>query len=276
MITSEVIAEHLGKKLKPEKFNHDITYSGITVENEGPVERLILGVSPTYHFFNKVHEMFPDLENSMIITHHGNWKTTQKEVPRITGSLYHLYRYLLSRNIALANYHLCLDYNISLGTNAWFKSVLGHILSIKSCEQALLNKESKNSRKCGLVITLEEPVPCTLIVNYLQEHVSKTLARKVRPQVVLTDEEYPEVKTIYLCVGGGQRFLEHSIAAYDANLFICGEYTEKTYYTAKEFGCNFVGFGHHNSEMPGVRMLGHSLAKKYNLPVHYIDFDNPF
>ena len=96
------------------------------------------------------------------------------------------------------------------------------------------------------------------------------MARK--PQVI--GDLAKTVKTIALCTGAAQGYIEQAVAA-NADVYISGEISEQTVHVARESGMSYISAGHHATERYGIRELGEHLAQKFGLQHAFIDIDNP-
>ena len=83
-----------------------------------------------------------------------------------------------------------------------------------------------------------------------------------------------QVTRISWCTGAAQDYFQRAIAE-GAQVFISGEYAERSYHEANELGALYLSCGHHASERAGVRALGQYLGEEFGLEVAFFDEPNP-
>ena len=57
--------------------------------------------------------------------------------------------------------------------------------------------------------------------------------------------------------------------------YISGEISERTTHSARELGIDYLACGHHATERGGIQALGDLVAQHFDIPVTFIDIDNP-
>ena len=63
------------------------------------------------------------------------------------------------------------------------------------------------------------------------------------------------------------------MAGYD--LFLTGEPSEQSLYTARERGITFVAAGHYATETSGIQALAERIGERFGVEWEFIDVPNP-
>ena len=104
----------------------------------------------------------------------------------------------------------------------------------------------------------------------LQVKLQKLLGR----DVLIEGPVSKPISKLAWCTGGGQGFIEQAVEL-GVDAFITGEVSEQTVHTAREMGITFFAAGHHATERYGVKSLGEHIGQQFDVPVEFIDIDNP-
>lgn len=229
----------------------DYCPNGLQVEGSNEINCIVSGVSASQALIEQAIELKADL----LLVHHGYfWRG---EDQRVIGMKQRRLKALLANNINLVGYHLPLDIHPEVGNNVQLAARLG--LTITG------GLEPHNPNSVGLVGEFAN----TMSAQQLAEHIAAVLHR----QPLTVDVNRP-IKTVALCTGGAQDYIEKA-ALLNADAYITGEVSERTVLFARENNINFFAAGHHATERYGVQALGEWLASRFNLVHHFIDCDNP-
>lgn len=242
------LVQYLNQILQIQRFQ-DYAPNGLQVEGKSEIRKIITAVSASQAAIQFTINNRADA----LLVHHGYfWKG---ERPELTGIKGKRIAALMKNDLNLLAYHLPLDQHERWGNNALFAQ---HF----SCKRVWC------SPKEALLWHAEiEPISSTGLLKQL----SKRLWR--HPQSVGVAPK--QIKHIAWCTGAAQDLL--TLAAQEgAQVFISGEYAERTYHEALEHQIMYVSCGHHASERAGVQALGEHLAEHFALDVEFFDEQNPF
>ncbi|AWB67571.1 Nif3-like dinuclear metal center hexameric protein [Saccharobesus litoralis] len=230
----------------------DYCPNGMQVEGKSQVAKVVTGVTASQALIDAAIEEGADA----ILVHHGYfWKG---EAQQVVGMKRNRLKALLANDINLYGYHLPLDIHPELGNNAQLAKLFG--LTITD------GLEAGNPNSVGNLASLD----CETDIQVFAQLVEDKLQRKI----LLEAAGKSNIKTIGLCTGGAQDFIDQA-AARGADLYITGEVSERTIHSARELGINFISAGHHATERYGVKALGEYLNDNTNLKCTFIDIDNP-
>lgn len=239
---------YLNSLLQPERFS-DYCPNGLQVEGKQEINKIATGVTASMALLEAALQANADA----VLVHHGYfWRG--ESLP-ITGIKKRRIQFLLQHDINLFAYHLPLDAHEALGNNVMLAKQLGLTITGKTGEKEML-----------LLAELNPTQSLQTFANL----VEAKLARK--PQVI--GDLAKTVKTIALCTGAAQGYIEQAVAA-NADVYISGEISEQTVHVARESGMSYISAGHHATERYGIRELGEHLAQKFGLQHAFIDIDNP-
>lgn len=242
------INNYLNSLLQPERFS-DYCPNGLQVEGKQEINKIVTGVTASMALLEAALQANADA----VLVHHGYfWRG---EALPITGIKRRRIQFLLQHNINLFAYHLPLDAHAELGNNVMLAKQLGINITGKTGEKEML--------------LLAELNPAQSLQTFANL-VEAKLARK--PQVI--GDLAKTVKTIALCTGAAQGYIEQAVAA-NVDVYISGEISEQTVHVARESGMSYISAGHHATERYGIRELGEHLAQKFGLQHTFIDIDNP-
>jgi dinuclear metal center YbgI/SA1388 family protein len=244
----DVLNNYLNILLQPERFS-DYCPNGLQVEGKREINKVVTGVTASYALLEAALQANADA----VLVHHGYfWRG---EPLPITGIKKRRIQFLLQHEINLFAYHLPLDMHAELGNNVMLAKHLGLAVTSWAGEKNMLALAELNQAQ-----TLQE----------FAKHIEAKLNRK--PQVI--GDLQKSVKTIALCTGAAQGYIEQALEA-GADLYISGEISEQTVHVVRESGMSYISAGHHATERFGIRELGEHLAQKFGLQHEFIDVENP-
>lgn len=250
-ITLTELVEYLDTYLACAKVK-DYCPNGLQVEGKQQINKILTGVTACESLIDAAIAQQADA----ILVHHGYfWRG---ENATITGMKRTRVKKLLDNDISMLAYHLPLDIHPTIGNNAQLAALLGITID------TVLDPNDAS------VIGLQGHLAKAMTVAEFATIVEQAVKRK--PQVVDTGKS---VQKIGWCSGGGQNYIDQAIKA-EVDLFLTGEASERTYYSAIENGVSFIAAGHHATECCGVKALGEHIAKLYGLEHQFIDTENPF
>ncbi|MBP3194263.1 MAG: Nif3-like dinuclear metal center hexameric protein [Cardiobacteriaceae bacterium] len=239
----------------------DYAPNGLQVEGKTEIRKVLTAVSASKAAIEEAVKIGADA----LLVHHGYfWKG---ENPEIIGIKKERIKLLLEHDINLFAYHLPLDLHPKLGNNA----LIGEDL-IRHC--GLENFSQSSEEKLlffGDIAQNRE----TLAADALAEKLHLIFKRK--PQYVggLHRKNEQKIRRIAWCSGAAQDFLSEAVKL-EADAFISGEYAERTYHEACEYGIFYFSCGHHATERGGVKALSTYLREQYCLESSFYDQENPF
>lgn len=247
MQRDEVIAV-LDAELAKKRFR-DYAPNGLQVAGKENIQHVVTAVTASQTAINFAIAKKADA----LLVHHGYfWKG---EAPEINGIKRHRLASLLRADINLIAYHLPLDQHPTLGNNI----LLGEALGMQDIHQD--EKEP--------MLWLGDMPACS--VHAFQDKV----ARELKHPVLTVGPQDVRLSRVAWCTGAAQDLLSVAAGA-GADVFITGEYAERTFHEANELGITFFAAGHHATERLGVQALGRYLAVRYGLSCEFFDEANPF
>lgn len=230
----------------------DYAPNGLQVEGRAEVKKIITGVTASQALIDYAVEQLAD----GILVHHGYfWKS---ESPCIRGMKGKRIKTLLVNQINLYAYHLPLDVHPELGNNAQLAQLLG-VENLQPLEQSAVS----------IPVFGHLTQPCS--ATEFAQRIEQKLGRK---PLVCSDNAPELIRTIGICTGGGQGYIDLA-AAKGLDAFITGEVSEQTIHSAREQGIHFFAAGHHATERYGIKALGDWLVQEYGFEVEFKDIDNP-
>lgn len=246
------LEQRLNDELKPELIK-DYCPNGLQVEGKREVNKIITGVTACQDLIDAAVEQKADA----LLVHHGYFWRGEPEPLR--GMKYRRIKTLLEHGINLYAYHLPLDIHPTLGNNAQLANLLG----------VQLKGGLEQGNPLSVAVYGELDLPQSL--SDFSRKVAKTLDR----QPLTIDGCHDRmIKNVAICTGGAQDYIDLA-ANRGMDLFLSGEVSERTTFSAREQGIHYVSAGHHATERYGVKALGDWLAQKFGLDVTFIDIDNP-
>ena len=250
-ITRLELQQYLDGMLRVSEIS-DYCPNGLQVEGTSKIEKIVTGVTASQALVDAAIEANADA----LIVHHGYfWKG---ESQAVTGMKKRRLSTLLANDLNLFAYHLPLDVHPEFGNNRQLASLLD-IQNISAVSGV---------KPVGVVMqgNLEEAVEGVA----LQAKLKQLLGR----DVLIEGPVSKPISTLAWCTGGGQGFIEQAVDL-GVDAFITGEVSEQTVHTAREMGITFFAAGHHATERYGVKSLGEHIKQQFNVPVEFIDIDNP-
>ena len=242
----------------------DYAPNGLQVDGGRPVQRIVTGVTACEALIDAAIAAHADT----IMVHHGYfWKG---ESATITGMKGRRIRKLMQHGISMIGYHLPLDAHPVVGNNAKLAEVLNMTIT-----GALYPNES---HPVGNIATCTPQTADSLIAQITKAlgrtplHISAHYHQADSTTNKKTDEKL--IERVGICTGGAQDMLEQA-ANMGCDAFISGEISERTTHIARELGIDYFACGHHATERGGIQALGEVIAQKFDLPVTFIDIDNP-
>lgn len=227
----------------------DYCPNGLQVEGEGPVRRLVSGVTASEALIRAAIER----DAQAILVHHGYfWRG---EDPRLLGARRRRIALLLEHGLHLFAYHLPLDVHPELGNNAQLARVLGWTVDGRFGDEGL-----------GCWHDLPRP----LAPDALAARVSRRLGRRA----LGVGAPPPAIRRVAWCTGAAQDMLEQAVSE-GADAFVSGEISERTTHLAREAGVLYLSAGHHATERFGVQALGERLAAEFEIEHLFVDDPNP-
>lgn len=249
MISQLELLTHLADYLQVSAYK-DYAPNGLQVAGRAQIKRIVSAVTASQAAIDFAIEQQADA----LIVHHGYfWRG---EAAEIVGMKKQRLQKLLTHDINLFAYHLPLDQHPDIGNNALFAKIFPTVKVWQSAHEALVWQAEISAQS----------------LSYLESLVAQAMQRK--PQVVISPSSQ-EISRIAWCTGGAQDYLQLA-AAEGAQLFMSGEYSERTYHEALETGCHYFACGHHATERAGIRALGEYLSAQYDLENCFYDEANPF
>lgn len=244
----DALNNYLNTLLQPERFS-DYCPNGLQIEGRLEINKIVTGVTASMALLKAACRADADAA----LVHHGYfWRG---ENLSITGIKQRRIKFLLQHDINLFAYHLPLDAHAELGNNVMLAKHLGLNITGNAIGKDML-----------LLAELNAPQTLQTFVNL----INIKLARK--PQVI--GDLAKLVKTVALCTGAAQGYIEQAFAA-NVDVYISGEISEQTVHVALETGMSYISAGHHATERYGIFALGEHLAQKFGLQHQFIDCDNP-
>lgn len=259
-ITAEALTQFCDNYLSAALFK-DYAPNGLQVDGGQPIQRIVTGVTACEALIDAAIADNADA----IMVHHGYfWKG---EPATITGMKGRRIRKLMQHGISMIGYHLPLDAHPIIGNNAKLAESLD--LTITG---VLYPNES---HPVGNVATCTPQSAQSLIAQ-----ITKALGRtplhipahyKAANHSADNDRL---IERIGICTGGAQDMIEQA-ALMGCDAFISGEISERTTHIARELGIDYFACGHHATERGGIEALGKIVSQAFDLPVTFIDIDNP-
>jgi dinuclear metal center YbgI/SA1388 family protein len=239
---------YLNVLLQPERFS-DYCPNGLQVEGKFEINTIVTGVTASMALLEAALQANADA----VLVHHGYfWRG---ETLPIIGIKKRRIQFLLQHEINLLAYHLPLDAHAELGNNVMLAKQLGLNITGKTGEKEML-----------LLAELSAPQSLQAFAKSIETKLNRM------PQVI-GDLAKP-VKTVALCTGAAQGYIEQAVAA-NVDVYMSGEISEQTVHVARESGMSYISAGHHATERYGIQALGEHLAQKFGLRHTFIDCDNP-
>src|SRR5699024_2066606 len=232
----------------------DYAPNGLQLDGGKPIQRLITGVTASKALLNEAIKR----DANAIVVHHGwFWKN---ESPCIVGPKRDRIALALEHGISVLGYHLPLDAHPKLGNNAQLGKLLGLHPELNSNEPYRFGPSQLIWSGTCTPISLQD--------------FSQNLQAKLKRQPLVLGDLNKTIQRVAWCTGGAQGMMQYAIDE-NVDLYITGEASEQNTHMARESGTAFIAAGHHATERYGPKALGEAIAKQFDLPVEFIDIDNP-
>jgi len=255
IIQTKDLLRWLDETLRPSMFA-DYCPNGLQVQGTDRVRQIVTGVTASLALIDAAIDVGADA----VLVHHGwFWRG---EDPTVRGQRRARLARLLAHDINLIAYHLPLDAHPELGNNAQLARELGWAVDRDSQGTPVTTGSN------GLIWWGQPSGDCRL------SELTAQISQRLRRVPIVVGEPAQPCRRIAWCTGGAQGMFESAIEA-GADVFITGEISEPCAHLARENGVAFISAGHHATERYGVMALGHALQTALDIPVHFIDIDNP-
>jgi len=227
----------------------DYCPNGLQVEGDDRVTRVVCGVTASLALVRAAAARGAQA----VLVHHGwFWRGDD---PRMLGPRRERMAMVLAHGISLFGYHLPLDVHPELGNNVQLARVMGWPAGDPVGRDGLLRVAD---------------LPSALSADALEASLADRLQR---PPLLVGAQDRP-IRRLAWCTGGAHDLLQQAIEA-GADAFVSGEIAERTTHLAREAGVLYVAAGHHATERYGVQALGDRVARRFGVPVEFIDDPNP-
>jgi len=251
-MNAKELVHWLDQSLTPEQFK-DYCPNGLQVDGDSrEIKRVALAVSLTTEVIINAINQKADL----LLTHHGFFWDHQPFVA--TGSNREKLKLLLESGVALASYHLPLDYHQTLGNHVKLAQVIG-LENIQTT--------GPTSQPTGFAFGTPTSPSFATLINHLTGIIGTP------PRVASFGAD--QINKVMIATGGAQKEFAQAVAL-GADVFLTGEGSEQNYTEAQDLGCHFVALGHSWSEQFGVKALGEELAQQLGIESFFIKTENPF
>ena len=242
-VNRDAVVKFCEQYLGVEKFQ-DFCKNGIQVEGGEKIERIVTGVS----FSRQLIEAAIFRSAQMIIVHHGIFGNQLGNPPVIKGFNRDRLKLLLENDISLCGFHLPLDAHPEIGNNISLCRLFG-VAKTKPFGVGFIGDLAKPLDFNALLATVESK----LGVAAFAIPAGPAKSRKVA------------------IISGGASSEFKTAAELGADTFITGDIREEHVRAIEETGLNFISAGHYNTEKLGIQNLGRLIARKFSIPVDYID-----
>ena len=266
--TTQALTQFCNDYLSADAFR-DYAPNGLQVDSGQPIQRIVTGVTACEALIDAAIADNADA----IMVHHGYfWKGESEPIVGMKGQRI---RKLLQHGISLIAYHLPLDAHPIIGNNAKLAELLG--LTITG---ALYPDESHPVGNVATCIPQTAESFTATINHALGRAPLHISADYTLPDCSLSDSKQFDtlqpklIARVGLCTGGAQDMIEQA-AIMGCDAYISGEISERTTHSARELGIDYFACGHHATERGGIQALGELIAQQFNIPVTFIDIDNP-
>lgn len=229
--------------LEVENFT-DFCVNGLQVEGAAKITRIVTGVSLS----EKLIEAAIERQAEMILVHHGFFAGGIPSPLALGGFNRTRLKLILSHDLNVVGFHLPLDAHPKIGNNVSIAKLLG--------------AKQLQSFGVGFVGELAKPVEW--------KSFSTLVAEKLKTQVVAVGSPQGKVRRVAIVSGGASTEFE-AAAFLGVDVLVCGDLREHVVRAAEEMHIGIVNAGHYNTEKLGVRNLGDLVAKRFKVPVEFVD-----
>ena len=266
LITAQKLTEFCYDYLSAHAFQ-DYAPNGLQVDGGRPIQRIVTGVTACEALIDAAIADNADA----IIVHHGYfWKG---EPAPLTGMKGQRIRKLMQHGISLIGYHLPLDAHPVIGNNAKLAESLD--MTIIGALYPAETHPVGNIAICTAHTAQSLIAQITQALGRIPLHISAEYnADKNVNANTNNSTNHRLIERVGICTGGAQDMIEQA-ALMGCDAFISGEISERTTHIARELGIDYFACGHHATERGGIEALGNIIAQQFDLPVTFIDIDNP-
>lgn len=267
-VTAQSLTRFCDDYLSTDAFE-DYCPNGLQVDAGVAIKSIITGVTACEALIDAAIAADADA----ILVHHGYFWKGESEA--ITGMKGNRIRKLMQHGISLIAYHLPLDAHPIIGNNARLAERLG--LTIIG---ALYPNEAHpvgNIATCQPQTAMQLSETIAQVLGRAPLHIAGKSITNGTIDLATSDLESVDLKRLErvgICTGGAQDMIDQA-AAMGCDAFISGEISERTTHSARELGIDYFACGHHATERDGIKSLGELVSRQFNLPVTFIDIDNP-
>lgn len=245
-IPLQELVSFLDAELGLAEFPKDDSSNGLQVEGNSPVGKAAVAVDACEYVFEEAWGRGVDL----LVVHHG---LIWGGIRSLRGVMKKRIQMLFDSGISLYACHLPLDWHPRYGNN------------IQLLRRLSLKKKGEfgeyHGRRIGYWGELRRPVHASAFVS----SVDKALDTRSRA-VIFRDR----VQNIGVVSGGGWSAI-HDAERLGIDTFLTGEPSHTAYTFAEELKVNLVFAGHYATETLGVGAVGDTLARRFRIPVEFID-----
>jgi dinuclear metal center YbgI/SA1388 family protein len=219
--------------------------NGLQLANEGQVGRVVTAVDASLAVVAAAAAGGPGL----LLVHHGMfWQGAQP----VRGALYRKLKIAMDAGLAIYSAHLPLDVHPEWGNN----TCLARALGMRECTPFL--------EWNGLAVGLRG------LWEGTREELKQRLMEIVRGPVLVSAGGPERIASVGLVTGGAGSEVAR-VAAAGVDAFISGEGPHWSFPLAEELAINVFLAGHYATETFGVKALGATLARHFDLPWDFVD-----
>lgn len=239
--------------LEPQKFR-DFCPNAICVEASPEVTKVLTGVSFRMSLIDAAIERGAD---TLFVHHaHGFWNNE----PRLaTGVMARKLAKMFAHGVSLYGFHLPLDAHPEVGNNALIAKALGAKIS-----GSFLREGERD-------IAYFADFDTALSKAEFEERLALAFPKGPRDLFLFGTEK---IRRVAICSGAAVSAFPEAFSR-GADAFVTGEARETTPIQAEENCWNIATFGHHRTEVFGVREMAVRIQTELGIPAEFLDLDNP-
>ena len=245
-IPLQQVLSFLDTELGIAEFPNDESSNGLQVEGRSSIVKTAVAVDACEYVFKEAWGRGADL----LIVHHG---LIWGGVRSLQGLIKKRIQMLFDSGISLYACHLPLDWHPRYGNN------------IQLLRRLSLKKKGEfgeyHGKRIGYWGRLSRPVQASTFISA----VDKALQTRSRA-VIFRDR----VQNVGVVSGGGWSAI-HDAERIGVDTFLTGEPSHAAYAIAEELKVNLLFAGHYATETLGVSSVRDMLAKRFKIPVEFID-----
>lgn len=242
-VARDAIIKFCREFLQVENFE-DACVNGLQVEGAEKITRIVTGVSLSEQLLQAVLKRHAQ----MVMVHHGFFVSSLPSPLMLRGFNRRRLKLLLENDLNLAGFHLPLDAHSKIGNNVSIAKLLG----VKKLQPF----------DVGFIGEISRPV------DY--ETFQALVAEKLNTSIVAVGRSQDTVKKVAIISGGSSVTFE-TAAIEGADVLVCGDLREHIVRAAEEMNIAVINAGHYNTEKLGIQNLGALVAKKFQVPVEFVD-----